>query len=564
MIRANRYSVQSGEHGSLVSSQIVKHDFVPVGPGRLAGGATPGTNHHTPNSPGKGDRPGSGRARSLLCIVLLLLASTGTASAQSADQIISRHLKAQGGAGQLRRIENVTYKGTVTNPATAQQGSFTLRLKRPDRLMMEMELSGFISGAAYNGRSAWRRDSREGLRTLTGAAGVDFKAEAVYRNDRFLDYKRAQTRVVLRGQEPLGDRRAFVIELTTQQAVKRRVWIDAQNWLLLGEEQPTESGTETISYNDYRRVDGVLEPFAIELRRGATVLRVTLDQIEHNQPMDDALFDFPRALGEALPDVPELLRAVMSNQEQLEKLKESYTFTEEVTEREVNKKGEVVETDAHTQEVYFYKGHKIERRIKDNGNPLSPDRDAKELKHVEKTIREIDEQERKAAERRSKGGEPEGRGDISLSLSVFLRMCDFTNARRERFRNREVIVFDFQPKPNVKARNLSESFAQRMSGVLWVDTEAKQIPRAEARLNEKLNAIGGVLSLRPGTAVIFEQSRINDEIWLPSLLDINLSVRALLFMSANLNQLSRFSDYRKFKAETAGYELKEPAKEKKP
>ncbi|HZS08202.1 MAG TPA: hypothetical protein VFD58_25430 [Blastocatellia bacterium] len=508
------------------------------------------------------------RLRSLTLAVLypccLLFACAATASAQSADQIINWHLKAVGGTSQLHRIETTIYTGTVTNPARGESGRFTLRLRRPDRMLIELALGRDESQAAYNGRSAWRSDGREGLHTLTGAAGVSFKAEAVYRNDRFLDYKRAQTRAVLTGQEQVGGRRAFVIELTTQQAARRRIWIDAQSYLLLREEQPAEAGTETISYGDYRRLDGVLEPFAFELRRGETVLRVTLDRVEHNRALDDALFDFPRTASDALPDVPELLRAVMGNQEQLEKLQESYTCIEEVTEREVNKKGEVVETDSHTQEVYFYKGYKIERRIKDNGRPLSPDADAKEIKRVEKAIHAVDERERKAAERRSKGAEPEESGDLHLSLSVFLRMCDFTSARRERFRGREVIVFDFQPKPDVKARNLSESFAQRMSGVLWVDSEARQVTRAEVRLNEKLSAVGGVLSLRPGTAVIFEQARVNDEIWLPSLQDVNLSVRALLFMSANLNQLSRFSDYRKFKADAAGYEIKEPAKEKNP
>src|SRR5947207_13598886 len=121
--------------------------------------------------------------------VLLLLACTVTASAQSADQIIARHLKAIGGANQLRRMENTTYTGTVTNPTTEQSGRFVLRLKRPDRLMTEMELGGFESNAAYNGRSAWRRDSRDGLRTMTAMDGARFKADAIYRNDHFLNYK---------------------------------------------------------------------------------------------------------------------------------------------------------------------------------------------------------------------------------------------------------------------------------------------------------------------------------------------------------------------------------------
>src|SRR5438128_5259300 len=52
--------------------------------------------------------------------VIVLSVSAAAVSAQPADKMISQHLKAVGGTGQLRRIESVTYAGAVTNPATGQ------------------------------------------------------------------------------------------------------------------------------------------------------------------------------------------------------------------------------------------------------------------------------------------------------------------------------------------------------------------------------------------------------------------------------------------------------------
>jgi hypothetical protein len=369
-----------------------------------------------------------------LVIALVLFVCATTSFAQSADQIISRHLKASGGANQLRRMESTTYSGVVTNPATGESGRFALRLKRPDRLVMEIELGGLASSAAYNGRSAWRRDSRDGLRTLIADEGARFKAEAIYRNDHFLNYKRDKARAVLVGRAPAGGRDAFVVELTTQQAVKRKVYFDAQSYLILREEQASASGPETISYDKYREVDGVMEPHSLELRSGDSVLRVTVNQVEHNRAIDEAAFDYPVEAGASLPDIPTLLRELLKNQERVERMLEDYTFTEEVTEREVDKKGALVEKD--------------------------------------------------------------------ITISVFLRMCDFTRARRERYHGQEVIVFDFQPKPNAQARNLSEKFAQRMSGVMWVDEKAKQIGRIEAHLNEKMKSRASAITrssrLTPG------------------------------------------------------------------
>src|SRR5262245_44498439 len=111
-------------------------------------------------------------------ILIAALLCTSAAFGQSADKIISQYQKAVGGANQLRTIESTTYSGKVTNATTGQSGKFVSRFKRPDRMVLEMDLSGFQINTAYNGRSAWRRASRDGLRTLTGPDGSLFKPEA--------------------------------------------------------------------------------------------------------------------------------------------------------------------------------------------------------------------------------------------------------------------------------------------------------------------------------------------------------------------------------------------------
>jgi hypothetical protein len=55
--------------------------------------------------------------------------------------------------------------------------------------------------------------------------------------------------------------------------------------------------------------------------------------------------------------------------------------------------------------------------------------------------------------------------------------------------------------------------------------------------------------LRKGASFVLEQERVNDEIWLPSVADINLSVRVLLVSGVNVNQRIESYDYRKFTTE---------------
>lgn len=69
-------------------------------------------------------------------------------------------------------------------------------------------------------------------------------------------------------------------------------------------------------------------------------------------------------------------------------------------------------------------------------------------------------------------------------------------------------------------------------------------------LFESFKVGGGLLAkLQKGASFTLDQERVNDEIWLPTQADINLSVRVLLVKGININQMIRSYDYRKFDTE---------------
>ena len=502
-------------------------------------------------------------------ILVAALLCTSAAFAQSADKIISQYQKAVGGANQLRKIDSTTYSGTVTSATTGQTGKFVWRFKRPDRMVLEMDLSGFEINTAYNGRSAWRRDSRDGLRTLTGPEASLFKTEAIYRNDHFLDYKKNKAQAVAQGPATVNGVAAVTVQLITRQGLKRKIYFDSKTYLILRDEQDTGHGIESVSFGDYRKVDGVLEPFDIEIKNGDAVLKATISQVEHNRPMDETAFSFPKISNDPLPDILSLLRELGRNQKQIDEMLENYAYTVDTVERTVNNKGEVVDKDSSTREVSYYQGEELHRYIKKNGKTLTPEEDEKESKRLEKRIHEIDDQKRKEAEKAKKREEAKARGenakdDEDPDLSSFLRICDFVNPRRERFRNRDVIVFDFQPKPGIKPKGFAEGLIQKLVGVMWVDEQAKEIARLEARLNDNVKMAGGLLAtLKSGGAFVIEQDFINNEVWLPSYEEVNLSAKLFLIKGIDLNHTARFSDYRKFKVDPTKAVVKDPVKEAK-
>ncbi len=152
-----------------------------------------------------------------------------------------------------------------------------------------------------------------------------------------------------------------------------------------------------------------------------------------------------------------------------------------------------------------------------------------------------------------------------MEISQFFRHCEFVSPRHERFQDRETIVFDFRVQPGFKPSTRQESLISKLVGVVWIDPVDKQVIRLEARLAEGFKMGGGlVLSLRPGAALVMEQMRLKEGIWMPRFAQINLSVKVLLFGGGDINQTLEWSDYKHFSSDIDSYKLGPPKTEETP
>jgi hypothetical protein len=130
-----------------------------------------------------------------------------------------------------------------------------------------------------------------------------------------------------------------------------------------------------------------------------------------------------------------------------------------------------------------------------------------------------------------------------MSVAEILRASNLVNPLRERFRSREVMVFDFEPNSDFNFKNAKSflKFFGKTAGVIWIDAQDKQVARIEAVLFDNYKVDGGFLAnLKKGAAFTLESGRINDEIWLPSFAEINLSVKVLLLKGISVNQTIKY------------------------
>ncbi len=485
--------------------------------------------------------------------VLLFFLSV-VSSGQSPSKILSQANKALGGEKPLKAITSWQQTGKITRISDGATGNYSATASGGAFYGGMYDLNGFEVAYGYNGKSGWMRDSKMGLRTATGEAGKAFQAEAAYRNTRWLKAKDEKSKITSGGTANVGGKPANVVLLTTAKAVRIKLYFDSVSGFLLREEVPR--GGKSFDYSDYRLVGGIQTPFAVKFAEGDETYDIKLDDVKYNQAVARTAFDFPKMSSEALPDIPTLLNEIRANADKVDAILENYSYTETRIDRDLNSNGEFVIKGTDKRSFTFYKGYRITRNLEKNNKPLSSSDQAKEDKDVEKQVAEIEkkiaEKERKQAEKRevSSGvaGQPKSEGQ-RITIADALKGSRLTNPRRERFKNRDVIVFDYEPNPGFKPQTRNEKLFALCNGAVWVDTVTKQVVRLEAVLTQ--SAGNFLAKAKRGASFSLENEIVNNEIWLPSQADINLQIK-ILFAGININNLIKYGDYRRFETEVKG------------
>ena len=245
-----------------------------------------------------------------------------------------------------------------------------------------------------------------------------------------------------------------------------------------------------------------------------------------------------------LPDIASLLAEVQSNQKVIDEARENYTYTKLEEEAELDGRGQVKTKRAQEYEVFYVNGNEIQKLIARRGKSLSPSETQKEQERVQKQVLQYTSANPKPVSRREEEEEDE------LHISTFLRAAKFVNLRQETFRGQDVLAMDIEPNPGYHPRNLDERLVQKLEGTMWVDRRAHQVVRLQAHLSSTARIAGGLLgSVGQGSAAVFEQSLINNEVWLPSYLEEHLSGRFLLFKSYRRDFVIHYQGYKKYRVE---------------
>lgn len=235
-----------------------------------------------------------------LTVVAAAAALAVPVSAQTADEVIAKHLQARGGLEKIRAVQSLRFTGRM-ELGPGLEAPFVQEVKRPDKTRLEFTVQGMTGIQAYDGKSGWQVMPFAGKTDAEPMSPDDLKdaEEQADIDGPLVDYKTKGHTVELLGKEKVEGSDAYKLKLTLKNGNIHTLYIDADSYLDVKDiSKRTIRGSETeieSMSGEFKEVNGLLFPFAIEQgEKGSPQKRhIVLEKVEVNPSLDDSRYKMP-------------------------------------------------------------------------------------------------------------------------------------------------------------------------------------------------------------------------------------------------------------------------------
>jgi hypothetical protein len=243
----------------------------------------------------------------------------------------------------------------------------------------------------------------------------------------------------------------------------------------------------------------------------------------------------------------QLFRVVADKDIENDKRLRDYTYIERDEEHKLDGKGDVKSIEVKTYEVMELYGEQVQRLIQKDDKALDTEDSEKEEKKIQKIVdkrkNESEDARKKRAQKENKDRE-EGRKFVHEVADAYT----FRLAGTESLGGRDAWVIDAEPRPGYEPHLKEAKFLPKFRGRVWIDKDEAQLAKLDVACIDTVSLGWFLARIHKGSRIVVEQTRVNDEVWLPKHLDVKVDVRLALLKNFNVELEQTFRDYKKFRA----------------
>jgi hypothetical protein len=243
----------------------------------------------------------------------------------------------------------------------------------------------------------------------------------------------------------------------------------------------------------------------------------------------------------------QLFRVVADKDIENEKRLRNYTYTERDVENKLDGKRQVKSTEAKTYDVMELYGAQVQRLTQKDDKPLSEKDAAKEEERIQKIIdkrKNESQRDRKKREAKEEKDREEGRKFVREVADAY----NFKLVGTESLGRREVWVIDGEPRLDFVPHMKESRFLSKFRGRVWIDKNDLQLAKMDVECLDTVTWGLFLARFHKGSRFMLEQTRVNDEVWLPLHVTAKIDVRLALLKNFDVDVEQTYRDYKKFRA----------------
>ena len=241
-----------------------------------------------------------------------------------------------------------------------------------------------------------------------------------------------------------------------------------------------------------------------------------------------------------------LFRVVAAKDIENNKRQRDYTYIERDVLDELDGKGNSKSREVETREVLEIYGEQVERLIEKDDKPLSQKDAAEEEERIQKIInkrKNESERDRKKREESEEKDREQERKFVTQVADVY----DFKLVGTELVGGREAWVIDGEPRPEFVPHTKESRLLSKFHGRVWIDKADLQLSKIDVECMSTVSFGLFLARLHKGSRYLLEQTRVNDEVWLPQHVIGKADVRLALVKRYKGVEEVTFRDYKKFR-----------------
>jgi hypothetical protein len=245
----------------------------------------------------------------------------------------------------------------------------------------------------------------------------------------------------------------------------------------------------------------------------------------------------------------ELLRCAQDREVENEKRLRDYTYIEREEEHRLDGSGNVRKTETRTREVLEVYGERVERLIAKDDRPLPAGEAKKEEGKIQKVIDKYNNESESSRRKRLDKEEKERQDERKFVLEI-ADAFTFRLVGSEVIDGRDTWVIEGEPRTGYAPKERSTKIVSKFNGRVWIDKAELQWVKLDITAIDSISVGWFLARIHKGMHIVAEQTKINEEVWLPKHVAVRVDSRLALVKSYNEDVDETFRNYKKFRTES--------------